>query len=75
MLGLLAHACDDSGATPEQKRQLGLIRQSVRIEQKGGDLLCELVRALALSPHDDEDAPDDPGKVPPLMIAGYRQEL
>lgn len=69
MLRLLAHSCDATGATLEQRRQLNLIRQSVHIDQKGGGLMCELVRALTLSPHNDADEPDDPGKLPPPIVA------
>lgn len=70
ILGLLARSINDTGATPEQKRQLDLIRQSVGIEQKGGGLMCQLVRALMLGPRDDEEWPDDPGKVPPWFKSG-----
>ena len=42
------------GATPAQAAQLDLIRRSTEISEPGGGHMAELVRALLLSPVDDD---------------------
>jgi hypothetical protein len=42
------------GATPAQAAQLDLIRRSTQIKEPGGGHMAELVRALLLSPADDD---------------------